>query len=322
MSLIVPYGYYSLREVLDTIGKEVFDEGWDSTTLDFNDNVKPAYVRDSYYESQSMIYPITESFLVSKVESFISYRYTEEEISSLSNEFLTQQEAYKEEERLKKKAINSNVTYRRGTLLPNNKAENLFLNSPTLIAQTKTKKIQMIQQGIRYATLTKGFKQLLYNGDLEGVILDTKSGKQQKIKKEFWLATSSEYSFAKSTGKYKDYYSYPMTFNGNTRYHTNSINYAGLIVFEKVQFNILQEKLFPKAKPKTLPKGRKPKIDWEKFQIEAFKRLRQATSNDLPKQDALASEMYDWCKNQFGEEVGLSTIKAKLKLIYDALKTS
>jgi hypothetical protein len=51
-----------------------------------------------------------------------------------------------------------------------------------------------------------------------------------------------------------------------------------------------------------------------------MKRLSGDDIENLTKQDALAEDMKVWCKDTFSEDVGLSTIKGKLKPIYNLLK--
>jgi hypothetical protein len=63
-------------------------------------------------------------------------------------------------------------------------------------------------------------------------------------------------------------------------------------------------------------KGRPP-YPWDEFHVEVAKRVKQGTLWE--KQDAFINDMQEWCRNRWGREVGISTLKQKIKPYYDAL---
>ncbi len=71
---------------------------------------------------------------------------------------------------------------------------------------------------------------------------------------------------------------------------------------------------------KSATSGRKPKVNWDLVHPYIAKRIKE-TGWNLSKQDALADEVKTWIKENLKEEIGISTIKAKLKPYWDLLKS-
>ena len=65
-----------------------------------------------------------------------------------------------------------------------------------------------------------------------------------------------------------------------------------------------------------LPVVGRPPYPWEEFHVEVAKRVKEGTLWE--KQDAFINDMQGWCRNRWGREVGISTLKQKIKPYYDA----
>lgn len=62
--------------------------------------------------------------------------------------------------------------------------------------------------------------------------------------------------------------------------------------------------------------GRKVVVDWDMVHARIALKIRQSEDGKLPKQDSFAQEIKDWIANELKQDVGLSTVKAKLKPYY------
>lgn len=62
--------------------------------------------------------------------------------------------------------------------------------------------------------------------------------------------------------------------------------------------------------------GRKVVVDWDMVHARIALKIQQSKDGRLPKQDSFAQEIKDWIANELKQDVGLSTVKAKLKPYY------
>lgn len=68
MSNIIPLGCYSLRQVLEKLGENLFQERWSNEIVNFSKNLNNA---EGY---GAKLYPITEGLLLGQLESIFSRR--------------------------------------------------------------------------------------------------------------------------------------------------------------------------------------------------------------------------------------------------------
>lgn len=66
--------------------------------------------------------------------------------------------------------------------------------------------------------------------------------------------------------------------------------------------------------------GRKPVIDWDIVYAHIALEITRSENNRLSKQDSFAQEIKDWIAKELRQDVGISTIKAKLKPYYSVFK--
>ena len=60
-------------------------------------------------------------------------------------------------------------------------------------------------------------------------------------------------------------------------------------------------------------RGRKTKIDWDFVHVQIAEMIQRDAKDFFIKQDSTAAEIKEWLEKDFGEAVGVSTIKEKLK---------
>jgi hypothetical protein len=70
------------------------------------------------------------------------------------------------------------------------------------------------------------------------------------------------------------------------------------------------------GQPVMPPAQGRPPLKWDEFHLEVAKRLKKGTLWE--KQDAFINDMQAWCRDLWGREVGISTLKQKIKPYYDA----
>ncbi len=238
---IVPYGHYSLREVFNKVGLAVFSDEWDDSIPSFVESIQ------GQDDRESIIYPITEPFLIFQIESFMSHRYTEEEINILSRKFFDSCKVHDEKAKKEGSEISAKSLISMGGRRLNSEV-NLIESSnetkdSTEIAREKQlavlearnrldeRNTNLIRQGIKYPHIAKGLRQILHSTFLTGIIIDKESGQQLNLPKEFWLASASAFSFETSTGYYKHFFSYQYIWNGKSSNTSVTKEYNGLIIF-------------------------------------------------------------------------------------------
>ena len=309
-AMIVPYGYYSLKDVFNKFGLLIFGDGWDNSIVNFREDTSRAYANQDFKsERGAIIPPITEDYLIEKVESFNVKQYSDNEIEVMRNVFFL---AHCNHEEITFTMLSKKLNYEKASdiesLLKDHKDAGLI-----------KAKLQMIEKGIKYANISSGLKQIFYSEQITGEIIDIQNGTKTNIGKEYWLAINSIYNFGQSFGLYEDCYISGGRFL-NPRNPALVPTYQGLIIFEQDLVDDFINDWKKKNKSGASNAGRKSKIKWSEFNSEAMKRLSSDDINNLTKQDALAEDMKNWCKESFNEIVGLSTIKGKLKPLYDLLK--
>ena len=66
--------------------------------------------------------------------------------------------------------------------------------------------------------------------------------------------------------------------------------------------------------------GRKPIVDWDSVHDYIALKISQSKDHKLPKQDSFAQEVKDWILAELKKDVGISTIKAKMKPYYSVFQ--
>lgn len=340
MTAIVPYGYYSLREVFNKVGLSVFGDDWDVSTPNFNEEINNSYYNYSgkVLYGTTIIHPISAPFLISQAQSFTSHIYTEEEIENLAKIYLAMHSMHKSDEKKKEEERSKNLKHNMSKspyssaaiLTDSNKIDTSSTktseyNSKDITPATPSddKNRDLIKKGIKYAHIAKGLKQITNGCILSGEIVDGKSGKQQALPKEYWIASDSKFSFGTSAGYYKHMYAYQYTWNGQNNNTIGTYEYSGFIIFEKTAVDKFIETIFkPKKKAKISSGGRNPITDWEEVQVEAFRLLKDRDAENLPSQTVIAQKIQKWHEGKYSDKPvpAIKTIKERLKPIYDMLK--
>ncbi len=300
MSKIIPLGYYTLTDIFNKIGNAIYPDNWGDDIINFSEG---RYDGINLYTHYNPINPITEKTLFSEVLGYPSKIYTNDEIQILTDSFLQSHNEWKQNKLEERLRLAEKLNEHGATIKKTTRQKTI-----TTSAFTDIQRIKLLTNGIYYANIAVGLKQIFYNSELLVHVFDHTKGVEEAIGNSFWLSETSIYNLKTSIAEYNSY---------NTSYK-RSITYKGTLIIKQEDFDeYLKKNLKHTKNTGKKQSGRKTKINWEAVQIEIFRRIKDCDKDSLPKQDALAQEIVDWCLEQYGETIGLSTIKKRLKSIYE-----